>query len=309
MPELLLIDRGKRTMRVVFWVCTVLLFLATHYPKLQFGTPGDMPDKIVHFFVFGGWGVLLWAAGYVRNSIVLGIVVALFGLFDEWTQMIPFIRRTFDLGDLVADAAGGAAAAVWIYAFSRTRVNSVIAREDAQACAGWLLLARPLNLAHLVVAGTAGACVGSIGLVVLVATGVGEHVSIGPFSAAILGGFLGGWIALLTAFFLGRRTKMPAEFSVPESDGRRRQVLQSAVAMTMVWGGGLLAVGVVLHFVAPWIEAWVFKTHARLGSNLGLAVDVAIVLTAVAWVTRGTRVRLAHREAAGICTDAPGRGR
>jgi VanZ family protein len=283
-------------MRVVFWVCTALLLIATHYPKLQLGSPEDAPDKIVHFFVFGGWGVLLWAAGYVRNVVVLGVLVALFGLFDEWTQMIPWIRRTFDPGDLVADTAGGVCAAAWIYALGRTRVNNVREREDAQARAGWRLLASPLNLAHLVVAGMAGVFVGSIGLSVLVAVGVGDRVNLGTLSAAILGGFLGGWAVLLTAFFFGRRTKMPPESSAQQSEGRRRRVVLIAAATIAVWGGAMLTVGAALHFMAPSVEAWVFQTHARLGSNLGLAVDVAIVLIGVAWVTRRTRVRLARCE-------------
>ncbi|WP_157986433.1 VanZ family protein [Chitinophaga alhagiae] len=70
-------------------------------------------DKIVHFFLFGGT-VLLLAYGYYRQKgrisaaalLCLALVVSLYGLGIEFIQKYFTANRSFEIWDVVADAAG-----------------------------------------------------------------------------------------------------------------------------------------------------------------------------------------------------------
>lgn len=70
-------------------------------------------DKIVHFFLFGGT-VLLLAYGYYRQKgristlalLCLALVVSLYGLGIEFIQKYFTANRSFEMWDVVADAAG-----------------------------------------------------------------------------------------------------------------------------------------------------------------------------------------------------------
>ena len=282
--------RGLWNMRILFWVCTVILFVSTHYPKLQFGGPEDAPDKIMHFFVFGGWGVLLWTAGYVRHVLVLCVVVGLFGLFDEWTQTIPWVNRTFDTGDLVADTAGGLTAAAWIYAFGRISRGSDSRQEEAREEAGWKLLSSRMNIANLVVAGAFGTLLGATAFSLL---GVIHCLlGVGPLSSGILGGFLGGWASLLAAFFIGRRHVLPEAFQ--GTGVRRTAVWLCVLRSTVLWVGIVVLLWVLSSMIAPSFSAWIFAKRASLGSNLGLAIDTCFAGILGAWVTRRSRVGVAR---------------
>jgi VanZ family protein len=94
--------------------------------------PGDFPavgipyfDKVLHFFYFAGGGVALgWALratfGWAGARVFgLGwLVLAGFGVVDEWRQRFTPGRQGGDPLDFLADAAGaavGIAVALWVY--------------------------------------------------------------------------------------------------------------------------------------------------------------------------------------------------
>lgn len=106
---------------VIYWLA---LMVATHWPGAQVNVvPGLRLDLLIHIGAYAGLAGLMAFAGIggawrPGRAVVLitGLACAL-ALLDEATQAIPAFRRTFDLHDLIADAAGamlGATVAIWI---------------------------------------------------------------------------------------------------------------------------------------------------------------------------------------------------
>lgn len=117
----------RQLRRAAFWCYAVLLFVATHWPRLELPhVVIERTDIVVHMGAFGLWTLLLIASEYTglwlsRTSIgrawLIGIVYC---AFDEATQAIPFIRRTAAWDDWAADV-GGVTAAVVIALLLRAR--------------------------------------------------------------------------------------------------------------------------------------------------------------------------------------------
>ena len=85
--------RWRRGMAIL----SILVLLAgTHYPKLAIGVPGDGPDKILHFLAFAVVTVMLRISGIASTNGMAIIVMMGLAVFDEVTQEIPGIGRTFD---------------------------------------------------------------------------------------------------------------------------------------------------------------------------------------------------------------------
>ncbi len=91
-------------------IYSIVLIFATHLPNINTGirTPGF--DKVLHFIAYGCQGALamsiLCAAGRasLKNILVLIVVLACFGAFDEITQ--PAFGRKAEFLDWIADCAG-----------------------------------------------------------------------------------------------------------------------------------------------------------------------------------------------------------
>lgn len=85
---------------VVYWI---LLFVATHYPRVVI--PGELPhsDKLVHFGAFGVLALLFWFAVRPRVWVAAAILIPYAGL-DEWLQQ--FTGRFTDVLDFVANTTG-----------------------------------------------------------------------------------------------------------------------------------------------------------------------------------------------------------
>jgi VanZ family protein len=103
---------------IIYWI---VLFALTHLPAPRL--PPVRNDKMAHFI---GYALLaaalmisLRAAGRLssRSAITVLAIALAYGAIDEWTQALPFIHRSCELGDWHADAAGAAVAVVvcsWI---------------------------------------------------------------------------------------------------------------------------------------------------------------------------------------------------
>jgi VanZ family protein len=296
--------RAARNMRVLFWIFTCGLLISSHYPRLSVGTSGDSPDKLLHFFAFGGWALLLWSSRYIRSPLLVVFLSVAFGAFDELTQAIPIFGRSADIQDLLADGAGGLVAMAWIHALGPTGVDGPIVRraEARLAQAGWRLLASTMNLGHLAVATIFGALVGGVVLTIVLKA----NPVIGPSTSVVFGACLGGVAGFVAGFQIGRQrmlTRLMASEesapSVPEASMRR------LLLVTLLWIGVVLVGMAVLYVLAiafsqsiP-VLGGLSRWHESLGMNLALMIDTAVVSLAAAFAARRARVRLAKLMAAG----------
>ncbi len=90
-----------------------LIYYLSDQPGRDLPLLFPMQDKLMHLLVFGVLGFLALgtrkpaASGYrVRDYWKVALLVALFGVLDEWHQtFVP--GRNADVFDVLADAAGG----------------------------------------------------------------------------------------------------------------------------------------------------------------------------------------------------------
>ncbi len=108
---------ARRWARAAFWAYALLIFVGTHWPKLEIPGTGR-PDLIAHVAVFGLWTALFIACRFFgpalswRNIGLGGLVSAAYSGIDEGLQAIPFIRRVPAWDDWGANLIGVAGAAI-----------------------------------------------------------------------------------------------------------------------------------------------------------------------------------------------------
>ena len=299
--------KAERNLRVVFWIYTVLLLAGTHYPKLQIGTPGDSPDKLIHFAAFGGWSMLFWLTGYVRSMFLVMVIGVLFGFLDEATQAIPGLGRTFDLGDVLANSMGAIIIPAWIHVFRPTNVPGEVVRvrDMRRSMALHRLLASPANLVHLGLAGALGSMM--IGVLMIVVLGRTETV--GPVTSAIIGAGIGSGVGVIIGTVIGFQAMLHrvnlqenGPGSTPPSgpawrggNGQRLIIRWVVIGLSVVVAVGLAAwllgmfiprAGVILNRYQAW------------GVNMAVVVDIGFFGGLAAWIGRRIRVDLARLDAA-----------
>jgi VanZ family protein len=110
-------ERRVKRLRVLWIGFWVLLFGLTHWPKPP--PLGHIPesDKVMHFiayFTLALAGGRLWLAQ--RRTLTAGWIIVWWGVYagyaaiDELLQELPFIHRSCELGDWLADIVGVSAA-------------------------------------------------------------------------------------------------------------------------------------------------------------------------------------------------------
>jgi VanZ family protein len=184
-------------------VLSILVLLAgTHYPRLVIGAPGDGPDKLLHFLAFAAVTVMVRISGIASTKTIAVLMMFALAIFDEVTQQIPGLGRSFDSLDLVADACGILVSAAWIAALSpsRTAPDWFKARERRTLASFRLLLATANNWLQLGVATALGAMIGGTLLGV-----VGRNPVIGPVTMVVVGAAAGSIAGLTAALEAGRR--------------------------------------------------------------------------------------------------------
>jgi hypothetical protein len=105
--------RARRANRIALVCYLVPVTVATHWPRLAFQGSGTV-DKFVHFV---GFGVLAWLflnAAFFRRPILNFALGVFWVYFDEVTQAIEILGRTFSGYDLLAGWLGcGIAGILW----------------------------------------------------------------------------------------------------------------------------------------------------------------------------------------------------
>ena len=123
---------GARLRRFV-WAITLVYwaaaFIMTHLPSRHVPTiPAS--DKLEHFLGYGLLGGCLFLALRLSGVRSVGVKVLamllVYGMIDEWLQLLPFVGRDCEFGDWCADVAGAAtavviASALWCWATHRPR--------------------------------------------------------------------------------------------------------------------------------------------------------------------------------------------
>ncbi|MDE0889885.1 MAG: VanZ family protein [Phycisphaerales bacterium] len=191
--------RWRRGMAVM---SVLVLLIGTHYPRLVIGAPGDGPDKILHFLAFAAVTVMLRISGIASTNAVAIVVMIGLAIFDEVTQQIPGLGRSFDWLDLVADTCGILVAVAWIAALSPSRNGpDWFKANDRRTLASLrFLLATGTNWLHLGIATALGAMIGGTLLGV-----AGRNPVVGPVTMVVVGAATGAIAGLIAALEAGRR--------------------------------------------------------------------------------------------------------
>lgn len=194
--------RSLRWRRIFAGLSILFLLAATHVPKLTLGPDEDSPDKLVHLMAYAVVTVLVRIAFPGRSLVPIALCMAGLAVIDEATQAVPGLGRTFDPLDLLADAGGVAIALAWCRALSPPRAGpdwwSARYRQRLAGCR--LLLAGLQNWLHLAVAGSLGAMV--IGVLLVL---VGRNPVVGPLTMLVVGASAGLVAGVVGACEIGRR--------------------------------------------------------------------------------------------------------
>ncbi len=102
-----------------------LIFLATHVPMPVSEGPSPLPDKLIHYVMYFGLGLLLplwrgWGQRMTMRTLATDLaILAGYAAVDELLQ-IPIPGRSAEWLDVVADVAGGLTGLV-VFAVTRWR--------------------------------------------------------------------------------------------------------------------------------------------------------------------------------------------
>jgi|SRR5690606_5867673 len=106
---------GNKTIRLLFWVYTLILFAATLLPMNVISSGGEgwfskiqieNGDKAIHFALFFIFTFLGFAAQVFYRNQRIWLYPFLFGLMIEILQHFIGWGRSFDIWDLVANSLG-----------------------------------------------------------------------------------------------------------------------------------------------------------------------------------------------------------
>ena len=126
---------------VGLWVVTAVywgvLFVLTHTPQLP-PPPGGVSDKGAHVLAYGALAGALFVTVWVNRPQTrkLGwkvlLVCAAYGAADEWLQAVPWVGRSCEMNDWLADLLGAGIAA-GVLAGVRWMVGRAVARRPVEA--------------------------------------------------------------------------------------------------------------------------------------------------------------------------------
>lgn len=303
----------------------LVLLIGTHIPRLAIGPDEDGPDKLMHLAAFATIAMLVRVATPGRSILFAGAFALGLAFFDEITQELPGLNRSFDPLDLVADGGGIAVALAWCVALGPPRRGPDWFREAyRRRVAGYrLLLSSFANWLHLAVAGVLGAMIGGVLLAV-----AGRNPVVGPITMTVVGAETGLVAGVIGALEIGRRHaaarldaerrclrclrpevapgdrcacgELAVEADVERRVAPRRLLIPTAitllVASAILIGGYLAVQGLRYRLVRPW-PVFTWYDHLSVADAMALdAIILGLVAAAAVGITRRIAARCADRE-------------
>ena len=102
-------ERLSRIAKPLFWAALIFAYVAAILPQDEAPKLANS-DKVEHMLAFFTLGVLARLAYRSRSWHGTALLLAAFGAFIEFTQMIPALHRDADIMDWVADVSAVGAA-------------------------------------------------------------------------------------------------------------------------------------------------------------------------------------------------------
>lgn len=248
----------------------IVVFVLTHWPRLELPLVLEGSDKIIHMTVFGLLCAPIWWARWFKTPWELLAAAMAWAAFDEWTQSIPFIHRSATKEDFLANACGVVAGAS--VAFLNWPSNS----EDDEASVR--LLAKPNAIPALLSAGSLGSLVGAFLSVASLPRALGITIP----QSVLIGIVLGGCTALQIIWWKGlQRTRLELSPAVPTTPFSER--ITSGTSSALMGGtiGALVLVG----------SSFILQFDRDIPVSVGLraAIVLSITIAAIASGVRGWR--------------------
>ena len=197
---------ARRNRVVGFAAALAIALLATHWPKLEFGSVDSPVDKLAHAIGYGGMTALCLLAFPRRSPWLVALSMAGLGVVDELTQAIPGLNRTCDAADWAADLIGIAVALAFFAALRPVGTGAARLLGARRRIAADLLLARPTNWLHLATAGVLGAAVGAPLAILVDSWFVRKGPQ--PMQYGLIGGILGATVAVHALWEAGVRARL-----------------------------------------------------------------------------------------------------
>jgi hypothetical protein len=220
--------RARNSWRIALVCYLVPVSIATHWPRLGFGG-GGVFDKFVHFLAFGtlAW-IWMHAKPFGRASIGFALAAA-WVYFDERTQAIEILGRTFSIYDMVAGWLGVLMAGALLVAQREATAPGTQERADAEL-AQWMvysrgsswMIAAALTIAWVLMLGSA--------MVLWDYISLGE-VFLGTFVYAV--GF-SGFVGAAFATYIIERMARPRVLPIVSPRARAARLLGAAAIALML---------------------------------------------------------------------------
>lgn len=191
-----------RLWKAAFVIYALLLTIATHWPRLQLGTEeSPWPDKLLHMLAFGGLAFLFIQTKWVKKLYLCSLLIAVWTLFDEFSQSLPILGRESSWGDALSGVMGIAIVVAWMWALGAIGGIANRLRLTQQRFLIGQLLTKPHNWLILFTSASGGAVLIG-GIVVLSSAFLFNYLIsvtdlvIGALVAAAAGAFAGIHVAL-----------------------------------------------------------------------------------------------------------------
>ena len=233
--------RARNSWRIALVCYLVPVSIATHWPRLGFGG-GGVFDKFVHFLAFGtlAW-IWMHAKPFGRASIGFALAAA-WVYFDERTQAIEILGRTFSIYDMVAGWLGVLMAGALLVAQREATAPGTQERADAEL-AEWMvysrgsswMIAAALTIAWVLMLGSA--------MVLWDYISLGE-VFLGTFVYAV--GF-SGFVGAAFATYIVERMARPRVLPIVSPRARAARLLGAAVIALML----MAAFNALVYLIFP----------------------------------------------------------
>jgi hypothetical protein len=242
--------RARNSWRIALVCYLVPVSIATHWPRLGFGG-GGVFDKFVHFLAFGtlAW-IWMHAKPFGRASIGFALAAA-WVYFDERTQAIELLGRTFSIYDMIAGWLGVLMAGALFVAQREATAPGTQERADAELAqsmvysrgSSWMIAAA-LTIAWVLMLGSA--------MVLWDYISLGE-VFLGTFVYAV--GF-SGFVGAAFATYIIERMARPRALPIVSPRARAARLLGAAAIalMLMIMLMGAFNALVFLMFPTNMIE-------------------------------------------------------